>query len=139
MNLADLRHYLLANAGVAALIGQRFSPDGLSQGETLPAVAGYAIDNPRHGTLEGVQVAAVPRFQIDCYGATRDAADALAAAIDAALQTLHAACPTKIGSTNSVPVCDLEIEGPRHDRQPLPGSSDQYQYISSLDVRLWNS
>lgn len=139
MNLADLRHYLLANSGVAALIGQRFSPDGLSQGETLPAVAAYAIDAVRSADLAGALKALVPRYQIDCYGATRGAADSLAAAIDAALQTLHAACPTKIGSTNSVPICDVEIQGPRHDRQPLPGGSDQYQYISSLDVRLWSS
>jgi hypothetical protein len=139
MTGSDVRHYLLADSAVATLVGTRIWANGLPQGSALPAIAWTGISGVQHGHLGGQVVAHVLTYQLDCYGDTRGEADALAAAVNAALLALFAACPTQIGPDADVPVCDVEVTGPREDRQPLPGGSDQFQYISSLDVRLWNS
>jgi len=130
---ADLRTYLLANAGVAALIGTRMYPDQLPQGATLPAVVYYRISGTYAESLGGVKAAGTCRVQLDAYAATRLAADAVGEAIVAALKLLSVG-QQSIGSGTLV--CDVEIQGPRSDRQPPADGSDEWQYICSVDALL---
>ena len=131
---ADLRTYLLANAGVAALIGTRMYPNALPQGATLPAVVYYRISGTHVESLQGIKAAGTCRVQLDCYGATRLAADGVSAAIVAALRSLSVG-QQSIGAGTLV--CDVEIQGPRDDQQQPADGSDEWTYISSLDALLW--
>lgn len=130
---ADLRTYLLANAGVKALIAARMYPSALPQQPTLPAVVYQQISGTHCQSLGGVLTAGSRRIQLDAYAATRLAADGLMAAIVAALRLLSVGQQT-IGSGTLV--CDVEIQGPRDDEQPPPDGSDEWTYISSVDVLL---
>lgn len=130
---ADLRTYLLADAGVADLIGTRCYPDALPQGATLPAVVYYTISRTHAESLGGLKSAGQVRIQLDAYAATRIAADAVTEAILARLKTLSIGQNT-IGSGTQV--CDVEIQGPRSDRLQPEDGSDEWQYVSSLDALL---
>lgn len=129
---ADLRTYLLANAGVAALIVARMYPDALPQKATLPAVVYYCISATHVESLGGIKDAGTCRVQLDAHAVTRLAADAVGDAIVAALKLLSVGQHT-IGGTK---VCDVEIDGPRHDRQGPADGSDEWTYISSVDALL---
>lgn len=139
MYATELRHYLLSDTDVAALIGTRYYARQLEQDATLPAIAASLVSNVDAGRLQGTSVAQESSYQIDCYAATQGGADALAAAVRTALHTLWAGSPEAIGEDSEVIVHDVETSGPRHDSQLLPGGSDQHQYVSSLDVRLWTT
>lgn len=130
---ADLRTYLLANAGVSALIGTRMYPNALPQGATLPAVVYYLISSTHVQSLGGITAAGTCRVQLDCYAATRLAADGVSAPIVAALRLLSVG-QQSIGAGTLV--CDIEIQGPRDDQQEPADGSDEWTYISSLDALL---
>ncbi len=130
---ADLRTYLLANAGVAALIGPRCYPGSVKQSATLPAVAYWVISRTHVQHLKGITDAGTIRIQLDAQAATRLAADAVAEAIVAALKLL-AATPATMGA--GTPVCDVEIQGPRHGQEPPADGSDEWTYVSSVDAIL---
>lgn len=129
----DLRDYLLANAGVAAAVGDRMYAWAIKQGSTLPAVHYHVISRTHAQHLGGITTAGTMRMQLDVYASTRLAADTAAEAIVAALRTL-AAAPATIGV--GTPVCDLEIQGPRHEAEAPDDGSDDWTYRSSLDVLL---
>lgn len=131
---ADLATYLLAQSSVSALIGSRIETDKLAQGETLPAVMLQVISRTHVQHLQGITTAGTVRVQIDCYAATRLAADAVAEAIVAALRLL-AATPAAIGAGTFVG--DLEIQGPRSEATGPDDGSDEWEYVASLDVILY--
>ena len=64
-----LRDHVLANAGVAALIGTRWYPQHLPQQPTLPAVRYWRVDSPEVITKPNVSTLRIirARFQIDVY------------------------------------------------------------------------
>jgi hypothetical protein len=129
---ADLRTYLLANSGVAALIGTRCYPGTIRQAATLPAVAYWVISRTHVSHLKGITAAGTIRIQLDANAALETDADAVTEAIVAAMKIL-AATPQTIGST---PVCDVEIQGPRQSTEPPADGSDEWTYVSSVDVIL---
>lgn len=133
---ADLRTYLLAQSGVSTLIGTRMYPDALPEGATLPAVVYYRISGTHVESLGGIKAAGTCRVQLDAYAATRLAADAVGDALVAALRSLSVG-QQSIGAGTIV--CDVEIQGPRHDRQPPTDGSDEWEYICSVDALLWIS
>ena len=128
---ADVRTYIIGDAGVAALIGTRMHPTNLPQACTLPAVTYHIISRSHEPTLEGIAAAGMVRVQFDCWATTRLAADAVGDAIVARLKTLAALGPTTIGSATAVN--DAGIEGPRHESNPPPDGSDEWEYCCSLD------
>ena len=129
-----LRSYLLEASAISNLVGARVYPNTLPQGATLPSVVYYAISATHAPGLAGIVDAGTCRVQLDCYAATRLVADQVSAAIVARCKTLSAAGPTTIGTGTKV--CDVEITGPRDDQQPPADGSDEWQYISSVDVVL---
>jgi len=131
---ADLRTYLLANEAIAALVGTRFDPDKLPQRPTLPAVVYHVVSSTHAPGLQGIVDAGTCRIQIDCHAATRLEADEVSAAIVSRLKDLSALGPTVLDERTKV--CDVEIVGPRYDRQPPADGSDNWQYISSVDAVL---
>lgn len=73
-----LRAFLLADAGIAAVVGARVYPIKIPQGVNLACIVYTRISGRgdyHHGGPSGL---AMPRFQIDAWAPTGDAATALA-------------------------------------------------------------
>jgi hypothetical protein len=134
---ADVRTYVIGDTGVATLIATRMYPTNLPQACTLPAVTYHVISRTHEPTLKGVAAAGTMRVQFDCWAKTGPAgggrliADAVGDAVVARLKTLAALGPTTIGSATKVN--DVAIEGPRHESNPPPDGSDEWEYCCSLD------
>lgn len=62
--------YLLANAGLTALIGNRLHDLVLPQSATVPAVVWQLISNPPEQTHSGPSQLAHPRYQFACWAKT---------------------------------------------------------------------
>ena len=74
----DLVTFLLADAGISALVGTRIYPGGqLPQNPTLPAITYKLISGNWIQTATGAAGLAGPRMQIDCWAETYAGADAL--------------------------------------------------------------
>lgn len=70
----ELRTYLLADATIAGLIGTRLYPDILPQSPTMPALAYSVAGGVSVHSTDGASNLAGPRFQVDCWGATKNQA-----------------------------------------------------------------
>jgi hypothetical protein len=111
------------------------APGNIAQDETLPAVAYHVISGQHEGELGGIDLAGEVRLQFDAHADTQLAAEAVTAAILAAARTLCAACPTTIGDGS--PVCDVEVFGPRDLSEHLADGSDEWRFVSSVDLLLY--
>ncbi len=80
MNIgAALRAHLLGDAAIAAVVVARVYPLRLPQRTVLPAIVLTKISGVRYGHLRGNDALARPRYQVDSWAATHDAATALGA------------------------------------------------------------
>ncbi len=78
MNISgELRAYLLADAGIAALVSQRVYSLRLPQKVTFPAVVLTPISGLRYETLNSTATLARPRYQVDSWALTEDGATTL--------------------------------------------------------------
>lgn len=135
MNIAqDARDYLLEDHSVAAAVGTRVYPAHLPQRPTLPAIVYQVISRSHLNHLGGIADAGQCRLQWDAYAATQAEADALADLMLARWRTLAATGPTTIGDGTAV--CDVEMFGPIQRPEAPDDGSDQWTYVSSLDVVL---
>jgi hypothetical protein len=146
---ANLRFYLLEDddgdeTDLAELVGSRVYPDALPQAAAMPAVVYYGISGTTLESLAGIVADGELRIQFDAYANTRKEADEVAAAIIARLKELSQEGVTTIGddeedeeeSNGTTRLCDVEVTGPRHDRQPPADGSDDWRYITSVDAML---
>jgi hypothetical protein len=83
MSLADirpaLRTFLLADSALSAAVGgARIYPGQLPQGQRLASIVYNEISDIGDHTMQGASGLARPRFQIDAWAKTADAASALA-------------------------------------------------------------
>lgn len=82
----ELVAYLLADKGLALLIGNRLHDDVLPQSPTLPAVVWQRISTTRFHSQDGPSKLARPRFQFSCWATARlesiQVANALREALD---------------------------------------------------------
>jgi hypothetical protein len=126
---AELRAFLLANAGLASATGRRVDWYLLPQGAARPAIALHEVSAPRDYTMRG-RVGLTPFLvQMDIWADTRDSAETVRAALIAALD-----------GTPSGNIKALFIENERSDFDPAdgPGPTGSTKfYRSSFDVRVW--
>lgn len=80
-----LAQFLLADAGVAALVGDRIEPGMFSPGLALPAIKYLDWSTTRQQTHDGPSGAAVGRVQLDCWAADYKTAKLVARAVRLAL------------------------------------------------------
>jgi uncharacterized protein DUF3168 len=116
---------LLADAGVAALVGTRVHPGARPQASTLPAIVCNAISaNPSYSD-DGEDGIAEARVQLDCWGATYSSAKTTARAVKAALSAFD-------GTVSAVRFryIALDLE---HDIQETGADSAAYPFRTSLD------
>ena len=76
-----LRAYVLADAAIAAAVGQRMYPRRLPQGPTLPALVYLRVDTRREHDMDGPDGLPRPRVQVTAWGANVQAATELAALV----------------------------------------------------------
>lgn len=82
---STLYGWLDADAGLAALVGERIYPDVIPQDQPLPAVAFARTQTEPIATIHGTVPASFVGMQIQCWAATRAIAEQVADAVVAAL------------------------------------------------------
>lgn len=131
-----LRTKLLSYAGVSALVGQRMYPDALLQNATLPAIVYSKISTQRDHTTGDVTRLAHARFQLDCYGTSRDSSNDISHAIRAS-----GICSYQ-GTTSGIYFCGTEIDsGDTYESGPPTDGNQEHRYITSFDllVHYWEA
>lgn len=126
------RDYLLTQAGVTALAGNRIYWTELPQGATLEAIVleltGSAVED-RHLTATGSHYRA--SVNVLCYGATHTEAAALAEAVYTALEF-------DTGTWGSVTVTRCFVEQ-RHELTDAPrDGSEAFTHIVALMCVMWH-
>jgi hypothetical protein len=81
----QLTNYLLAQAGLVALVGNRITWTRRAQGAALPAIVLHVISRTPAYTMDGPTNATPQRIQTDCWGKTYSEAKAVARQVTAAL------------------------------------------------------
>lgn len=84
----DLKSALLRDAGVAALVSTRIYRNTLPKTPTLPAIVFQEIVNAAQYTQSGLSHR-IQNWQFVCWSGTADGADALADAVENALDGLE--------------------------------------------------
>jgi hypothetical protein len=128
-----LRSILLADAGVAAIVGTRIYRNKLPQNVTYPAIRYQLISTPwgEYRTVDGAAVDyAKPRFQIDCWATAADGELALADAVFAALEGYHGT----FGSPAEIRIDPIEIEDEGGDVEEGIGPAGADVYRQRLDA-----
>jgi hypothetical protein len=126
-----LRTKILSYSGVSALIGTRMYPSALLQGATLPAVVYTKLSTPQNHTISDVTKLVHPTFQIDCYAATKDEADAVSNAIR------YSGICSYQGTTAGIYFCGTEISSGEYDGDESPTDGNQeHRYITSFDLQV---
>jgi hypothetical protein len=101
----DLQALLLATSAVTALCSTRISADRMEQAAATPFIVYTGTAEPQRsldGTIHGTRTV----FEIQCWASTRAAADALAAAVMAALDAQHQYCTGPVAGFDS----ELDLE-----------------------------
>jgi hypothetical protein len=126
---AALRTYLLAHAGLSALVGGRISWGFNSQGGPLPRVTLQRISGSPEYSDEGEAGISETRVQADCYGATsaqvRQVSEAIRARISGA------------SFSQSGVDFDIFIDSVRDDLDAYEGGSQEHRV--SIDLMVWHT
>jgi hypothetical protein len=126
--LADIRAWVLADSAIAETVDDRIRPRRLKQKETLPAIRLTQVGGISEEHLGGASVLRKATFQIDCYAATTEAADALFEAVRA--RVLFAV--RGISGTTFFNAVQAQGDMRQHE-EPRGDGNDGYDYISSQD------
>jgi len=127
-----LAEFLLANAGLTALVGTRIKWDTLPQNGALPAIALHMVSAPRDYTMAGRDGTTGYLVQMDVWSNTLALRESVAAALISALDDIRN--DTFQGAF---------IEGQRDTFEPgdagpnSQGATDLFR--ASIDVRVWAS
>lgn len=124
--------YLIADAGVSALVGTRVRPDALDDGEAMPAVLFYRTTGVHElkitGSLSGI---AETRVSIHCFANTRKQANEVAEAVRLAMVDFAG---TRSGVKIRTSVVDT---GQMHSIDNPVGGTEVYRYVTSQDFRIF--
>lgn len=85
----DLRAALAAYAPLTALVGDHISADRIDQDAGRPFVVFTQTGQDKHRALDGSSHGTQTAIELQCWGDTRTSADAVADAVEAALDALY--------------------------------------------------
>ena len=128
----SIRALLLDDATVVGLVGARIIPDALEQGETIPAIT-YRVLTTRHeheitGAKAGMAIA---RITVDCYAATRRAANQLSEAVRLS------GILDWYGDAYGVDVRNVNIDsGAQYQFEQNSEGSHELRYITTQDYQI---
>lgn len=103
---AAIAKQLLANTGVATLVGTRIYPVWLPQGCTYPAISYLKVSGSRVHTMGASEAGANPRVQISCWGRTYADVKSVASAVRAALDQFSGT----LGGAGGVSVQAIQLD-----------------------------
>ena len=83
---SDLRALLIAAPAVTTLVGQRISADRIEQGTARPFVMFTRTATTPYVTIDGQVLASQAQLDIQCWADSRAQADAVGAAVTAAIR-----------------------------------------------------
>jgi hypothetical protein len=127
------RTFLLANAAVVAVVGDRIAWDALPRADalpavTLPAVTLHLVSGGRSYTVKGRSTLRGPTVQINCWGSSSKQAGDLA-------ELIVEACDVPAGTIKGVFVVAERGDWRKGDGPRSDGARDFYH--AGLDVRVW--
>ena len=129
---ATIRTMLTSEATVSAVVSTRVRSDILKENETLPAITYFVVDTVPNETLTAIADVSMARIQIDCFAATRSAANSLADGVRLALQKQGRQV---VGSQH---ITDITLpSGERHSVDRAESGSDIRRFVTSQDFNVW--
>lgn len=129
---ASLRAYIVAQAGVSALIGSRMYPDELPQNATMPAITYHRISTLHHENISGSKAGMAEAIvEVRCYAATRTACNALCEAV----RTCGVLNLDGVYSGVNIKVCMLASGRNDFTESPIDGTHE-LRYVSSQDYAI---
>ena len=123
---AELRTFLLANAGVSALVGTRAYSAPAPPTAVLPYLTIQQISGTPDHNLVAASGVMRRRYQIDAWASTSAGAIALAAAVRAAVDAYA-------GSMGTLRVLSVILEGERELQEDIEDGSQAVTYRVSQD------
>ena len=120
---------LLADSGVAAVVGTRVFPGARPQASALPAIVLNRISGGPEYADDGEVGLEQGRIQIDCWAATYSEAKLLARAVTACLSAFEG---TVGGTTFQFIALDIE-----RDLREGGSNADAYPFRTALDFLVW--
>lgn len=130
MNLIHaLRAFILADTAIAALVGTRMYPIQLPQNPTLPAIRFFRASGTRPQSTTGPLGQSNPRFQIDSYAISFEAANNLSELIRKRLDGYRGPAGSE---DDFIQGAFFETERDFWEAEPLPG-----MYVASRDYMIW--
>jgi hypothetical protein len=127
----QLRAYLMADAGVAALVGPRVTWAVRARGAPLPAVVLHQISGRRNYAMTAPSGLVEARVQVDCWALSNGIATHIGRAVNAALGGLRAELDGVM-----IQAAFLELEQDLPDTASPP--DEQIQRVSQ-DWMIWHT
>lgn len=129
----SVRLALLADPGVASLVGTRIYPQHAPEQKTFPYVTYQRISGRRWKTLASNSGVAVVRIQFDAWGATYAQASAVRAAIASWVDSFG---PGFVGGSSGSGLCALNVDiEDERDRYDDPSHGDEIgEHCCSIDL-----
>ena len=124
-----LRTFLLASAGLTALVGQRVHWVRSPQGSASPRVVLYGISGVRDMRMDGPTGLVASRVQVDCLGASYGSAKAVARAVEARLSGYS-------GTASGIVFQGCFLIGERDDFEDTETPDKLFR--TSLDFNIWH-
>lgn len=125
-----IRTLTLADGTVSGLVSTRMYSDALPQNATMPAITYFVVNTDAYEHLGGIVDIARARIQIDCFAATRTAANALADAVRLALEKYEGTVGTQFIHEINL------VSGELHGIDRPEAGTDQRRYITSMDFHV---
>lgn len=127
--------YLLANAGLTALVGDRINWSTRPQGSIVPALALTKVGGVRGYTMRGPDGLIEARVQVDCWGRTFGEAKRASRAVIAAM---HGIKGVHGGVRFQSAFVDGERDGFDSGSNVQTGSAERL-FRTSLDFIIWHN
>lgn len=124
-----LRTFLLASAGLTALVGTRIHWVRSPQGSASPRIVLYVISGLRDMRMDGPTGLIASRVQVDCIGASYGSAKAVARAVEARLSGYT-------GTASGIVFQGCFLIGERDDFEDADTPDKLFR--TSLDFNIWH-
>jgi hypothetical protein len=131
----DLVAKLLADEGLAALVGARIYWLDRPQADALPSITLQVISPGRTYTYAGATGLNGPRVQVDCWGASYLSAKQIARALVAAIE----APATQGGTWFSAAFLESASDLPPEDLPAKQPGGTSKVYRVTMDFIIWNA
>ena len=122
---------LTNDAGVFALVGLRVYPQVIPQDAAYPAIAYERLTGEHIRSLTGSSQAANPRYELTCWGATRNSAKSVSEAVRGCLDGY-------VGTVGGVKIMKCILEDDSDNLEQTAGADRQTRYGVTMVFNIWH-